>query len=80
MPHVHEPRASARDQRERGAGYTAFAEAFAARPWCLGRHWCSWLENPQRGFGLKDPWDEPYRDLTVAVTETNRRLRALVCG
>ncbi|BDD69510.1 hypothetical protein GCM10023177_43010 [Streptomyces violaceoruber] len=55
MPHVHEPRASARDQRERGAGYTAFAEAFAARPWCLGRHWCSWLENPQRGFGLKGP-------------------------
>ncbi|BDD69507.1 hypothetical protein GCM10023177_42980 [Streptomyces violaceoruber] len=29
---------------------------------------------------VKDPWDEPYRDLTVAVTETNRRLRALVCG
>ncbi len=65
---------SARDQAERGAGYTALAEAFAARPWCLGWHWCSWLENPHRGFGLKDPWDEPYRDLTEQVAATNRRL------
>lgn len=68
---------SCRDQRERGEGYAAAAEAFAARPWCLGWHWCSWLENPHRGFGLKDPWDEPYRDLVDAVTETNHRLTAL---
>ncbi|MEU4932548.1 hypothetical protein AB0G54_39655 [Streptomyces yokosukanensis] len=66
---------SARDQHERGAGYAASAEAFAARPWCLGWHWCGWLENPQRGFGLKDPWDEPYRDLTDRVRDTNRRLQ-----
>ncbi|MDA4891923.1 hypothetical protein PFZ55_34095 [Streptomyces sp. MS2A] len=71
---------SARDQRERAAGYVASAEAFTERPWCLGWHWCSWLENPHRGFGLKDPWDEPYRDLTDAVTETNHRLTHLVQG
>lgn len=65
---------SARDQRERGTGCTAAAEAFAAGPWCPGRHWCSWLENPHRGFGLKDPRDEPYTDLTDMVTETNHRL------
>ncbi|MEU9440816.1 hypothetical protein AB0D42_07790 [Streptomyces sp. NPDC048304] len=41
---------------------------FAARSWCLRWHWCNWLANPHRGFGLKDPWDEPYRDLTGAVT------------
>jgi hypothetical protein len=69
---------SVRDQRERGAGYVAAAEAFAALPWCLGWHWCSWLENPHRGFGLKDPWDEPYRDLTDVVAETNHRLTGLV--
>lgn len=69
---------SCRDQRERGEGYATAAEAFAARPWCLGWHWCSWLENPHRGFGLKDPWDEPYRDLVDAVTETNHRLSALL--
>ncbi|MEU8235267.1 hypothetical protein AB0C12_37230 [Actinoplanes sp. NPDC048967] len=66
----------ARDQRERGDGYRVTAEALVARPWCLGWHWCSWVENPQRGFGLKDPWDEPYADLVAAVTETNHRLPA----
>lgn len=65
---------SARDQAERGVGYAMLAEAFMTRDWCLGWHWCSWLENPVRGFGLKDPWDEPYRDLVDAVTETNLRL------
>ncbi len=78
MSHHDEPpdrTGSFRDQRERGAGYVASAEEFTARPWCLGWHWCSWLENPHRGFGLKDPWDEPYRELTDLVTETNHRLR-----
>ncbi|WP_158168417.1 agarase [Mycolicibacterium smegmatis] len=64
----------ASDQRDRGAGYAAAAEAFTARPWCLGWHWCGWLENPHRGFGLKDPWDEPYTDLTEVVRQTNLRL------
>ncbi|MFD9734654.1 agarase [Umezawaea sp. NPDC059074] len=67
---------SARDQAERGVGYAMVAENFAARPWCLGWHWCGWVENPHRGFGLKDPWDEPYRDLVDVVTETNARLLA----
>ncbi|MEU5565014.1 hypothetical protein [Micromonospora musae] len=65
------------NQRERGLAYAASADAFAERPWCLGWHWCSWLENPHRGFGLKDPWDEPYRELTDVVAETNSRLGQL---
>ncbi|WP_433557162.1 hypothetical protein ACQPWY_35605 [Pseudonocardia xinjiangensis] len=36
------------------------------------------MENPHRGFGLKDPWDEPYRDLTDVVAETNHRLTGVV--
>lgn len=67
---------SARDQAERGEGYARLADAFAARDWCLGWHWCSWVENPLRGFGLKDPWDKPYDDLVSVVAETNRRLTA----
>lgn len=66
----------ASDQRDRGAGYAAAAEAFAARQWCVGWHWCSWLENPHRGFGLKDPWDEPYADLTDIVRQMNLQLSA----
>ncbi|MFI7609429.1 hypothetical protein ACIBTV_30550 [Micromonospora sp. NPDC049366] len=79
-PTVMSPRrtGSFRTQHERGLGYAASAEAFVERQWCLGWHWCSWLENPQRGFGLKDPWDEPYRDLTDVVAETNARLGWLV--
>jgi hypothetical protein len=64
---------SARDQAERGRGYQMIADTFAARPWCLGWHWCSWLENPHRGFGLKDPWDEPYVDLVTIAQQVNRR-------
>ncbi|WP_411126569.1 hypothetical protein [Streptomyces sp. x-19] len=63
---------SARDQAERGLGYRMIADTFAARPWCLGWHWCSWLENPHRGFGLKDPWDEPYTELVTIARQTNR--------
>ncbi|WP_205699043.1 hypothetical protein [Conexibacter sp. SYSU D00693] len=64
---------SARDQAERGRGYAMLAEAFLDRPWILGWHWCSWLENPHRGFGLKDPWDEPYGEMVERVAEANRR-------
>ncbi|MFF3982251.1 hypothetical protein [Streptomyces sp. NPDC001828] len=33
------------------------------------------LENPHCGFGLKDPWDEPYTDLVAIAQETNQRWR-----
>ncbi len=52
------------------------AEAFLTRPWIVGWHWCGWLENPHRGFGLKDPWDEPDDELVGAVAEPNARLTA----
>lgn len=65
---------SARDQAERGRGYAMLAETFTGRDWCLGWHWCSWLENPHRGFGLKDPWDEPYTELIEVAREINFRL------
>ncbi|QRP49495.1 agarase [Amycolatopsis sp. FDAARGOS 1241] len=65
---------SAGDQAERAEGYVHTAETLAALDWCLGWHWCAYVENPQRGWGLKDPWDEPYEALTGPVAETNRRL------
>jgi hypothetical protein len=37
-----------------------------------GWHWCSYLENDASGWGLKDPGDEPYRELTDAVTVPSR--------
>ena len=61
------------DQNSRADGYELLAGAFAAEDWILGWHWCSYVENPQRGFGLKDPWDEPYEELVARVAEVNRR-------
>ncbi|MFF0630698.1 hypothetical protein [Streptomyces sp. NPDC004296] len=49
------------------------ADTFAARPWCVDWHWCSWLEKLHRGSRPKDPWDEPYTGLVSAAQETNRR-------
>lgn len=60
------------DQAARAEGYELLATTFAAEDWILGWHWCGYVENPQRGFGLKDPWDEPYAELVERVTQVNR--------
>ncbi|NMH98793.1 hypothetical protein [Pseudonocardia acidicola] len=57
----------------RAEDYGAALEAVLDQPWFAGWHWC---ENTGRGRGLKDPWDEPYRDLTDPMTEHNRRAAA----
>ncbi|MGN7799557.1 agarase [Leifsonia sp. 22587] len=64
------------DQWERGVFYERTVRAFMERPWCLGWHWCGYVENPARGYGLKDPWDEPYTELTDRVTRVNAELLA----
>ncbi|GAA3439782.1 agarase [Kutzneria kofuensis] len=61
------------DQAARADGYELLATTFAAEDWILGWHWCSYVENPQRGFGLKDPWDEPYAELVERIAEVNGR-------
>jgi hypothetical protein len=65
------------DHAARGADYGAALDAVLHEPWLAGWHWCGYVENTGgRGWGLKDPWDEPYRDLTDAITEHNRRALA----
>ena len=50
-----------------------------AAPWFAGWHWCAYVENTGRGWGLKDPRDEPDPcDLTDRITEHNRRAIAAV--
>ena len=65
-------RVSLPDQAGRGQDYGETLATLLAQPWFVGWHWCSYLENDVRGWGLKDPWDEPYRELTDAVTVHNR--------
>jgi hypothetical protein len=60
-------------QAARGEDYGAALDAVRGEPWFAGWHWCAYVENTGRGWGLKDPWDEPYRDLVGPVAEHNRR-------
>jgi hypothetical protein len=60
----------------RGEDYGRVLEAVRHEPWFAGLHWCGYVENRGRGWGVKDPYDEPYRDLTDAITEDNRRVLA----
>ena len=42
--------------------------------WFIGWHWCAYVENTARGWGIKDPWDEPYQDFVEPVTAFNKHI------
>jgi hypothetical protein len=68
-------------QAERAAGAAAAMENFAAIPEVIGAQWFQYYDHPKGGrpdgedydFGLVDINDEPYRRLTSALAEANRR-------
>src|SRR3954462_1428189 len=60
----------------RGEDYGAALDAVRGEPRFAGWHWCAYVENTGRGWGLKDPVDEPYSDLVGPVAEHNRRIVA----
>ena len=66
-------RRSLTSQAERGENYAAMLQPLRGEPWFLGWHWCGYVENTARGWGLKDPWDEPYSDLISTVAAFNRQ-------
>lgn len=68
------------DQAGRGEDYVAAISSVIDEPWFLGWHWCAYVENTGRGWGIKDPWDEPYSDFTAPVTEFNTRVHDRVSG
>ncbi len=64
------------DQAARGAHYTKMLKAIAAQPWCIGWHWCGYIDNPVRGAGIKSPADEDYGDLTRQMLAANSEIYA----
>jgi hypothetical protein len=70
---AHNPhRASAlADQRARAEDYVAAFAAVKDEPWLIGWHWCSYLENSSRGWGLKSPDDEAYDELVAPIARYN---------
>jgi hypothetical protein len=56
---------------------TSSARSFTSRgSW--GWHWCGYIENLNRGWGMKDPWDEPYTDYVDPVADFNRTVYDLI--
>ena len=46
------------------------------QPWIIGWHWCGYIENLGRGWGIKDPQDEFYTDMTDRIREANAKAQA----
>ena len=59
------------DHSARAAHYVAALGAVIDEPWLVGWHWCGYVENPVRGWGLKSPQDEPYYDMTERISTFN---------
>jgi hypothetical protein len=72
-------------QTERAAGAAAATENFAAIPEVVGAQWFQYYDHPKGGrqdgedydFGLVDINDQPYRQLTEALTVANRHAFAI---
>jgi hypothetical protein len=63
------------DQHARAQDYVAAFAAVKDEPWLIGWHWCSYSENYSRGWGMKDPEDEPYAELVAPITAFNAAVR-----
>jgi hypothetical protein len=46
----------------------------------VGWHWCGYLENPARGWGLKDENDNPYLDFVKPMAQYNKQAHELHRG
>jgi hypothetical protein len=66
------------DQATRARHYIDTFTDLVREPWLLGWHWCGYVENLSRGWGMKDPWDEPYGEYVDPIADFNRRVYDLL--
>lgn len=59
-------------QAARAQHYIDTLSPLLEQNWFLGWHWCAYIENKARGWGMKDPWDNPYEDFVGPVSEFNK--------
>lgn len=57
--------------QERGRDYADGLATIMAEPWIVGWHWCGYIENLGRGWGIKDPQDNFYTAMTDAIGPAN---------
>ena len=56
---------------ERGQDYANGLATIMQEPWIIGWHWCGYIENLGRGWGVKDPQDNFYTDMTDPMRKAN---------
>lgn len=66
------------DQAGRARDYIGAISKILPEPWFLGWHWCAHVENPGRGWGIKNPRDESYEDFRKPVAEFNAKVYDLI--
>ena len=69
---IHSARPDAlASQSARGQNYVETLAAVRGEPWLVGWHWCGYVENPTRGWGLKDSQDQPYSTAVEPIKAAN---------
>jgi hypothetical protein len=63
---------------ERGQDYANGLATIMKEPWMLGWHWCGYIENLGRGWGMKDPEDNFYTDMTDHLRTANAAAKAAI--
>jgi hypothetical protein len=63
---------------ERGQDYAYGLETIMREPWIVGWHWCGYIENMGRGWGMKTPDDNFYTDMTDELRVANAAARAAI--
>ncbi|MFM7014626.1 MAG: agarase [Actinomycetota bacterium] len=63
---------------ERGEDYAFGLERIMQEPWMLGWHWCGYIENLGRGWGMKDPNDNFYTPMTDQLRSANAAANAAI--
>jgi hypothetical protein len=62
-------------QRGRGEDYIECGRLLQEQSWCLGWRWCGYMENRGgRGWGIVDPYDEPYTAMTDLMMNFHREV------
>lgn len=64
--------------KERGQDYAFGLERIMREPWMLGWHWCGYIENLGRGWGMKDPQDNFYTAMTDQMRSANAAAQAAI--
>lgn len=65
-------------QAARAQHYIDTFSSMVDQEWLLGWHWCGYIENLNRGWGMKDPYDEIYDDYVLPIAEFNRSIYGMI--